>query len=162
MPTARHLVGCAVLRGRVYVLAGAGNEGENVLDTVECYDPKTRAWTTCAPLPTRLKRLQCVVAGDTLYALGGEAGGVYQVRHFKGEIPRGSIVVANHSRLRLCRRAPCTSTTWPRTRGARGLHACAPRAAPFPPSACPRMPTPSLTAIRPGLLLTCSILLCVF
>jgi N-acetylneuraminic acid mutarotase len=90
MPTPRHLVGCAVVGPLLYVVGGAGDDSENVLDVVEAFDVMTETWHSCCPLPVKLKRLMCGVTNNHLCVIGGEIAGAYQVVH----IPMGSLHVA--------------------------------------------------------------------
>jgi hypothetical protein len=68
MPTARYYLAAAVVNGRIYVIGGFG---ETCQAAVECYDPKTNAWTTVAPLSTPKYAIAAASIGNKLYALGG-------------------------------------------------------------------------------------------
>ena len=75
MPMARG--GLVVVRGpdgRFYAIGGYGSTafGSSYLSTVEIYDPKTNAWTTGAPMPTRRGYMAATLGPDGLiYVIGG-------------------------------------------------------------------------------------------
>lgn len=72
MPTPRFFASAAVYRGRIFV--GGGTMGWGRSAVVEVYDTKRDNWYV-APQLGRARDTQLVVAGDSLYALGGYAGG---------------------------------------------------------------------------------------
>jgi len=68
-PTPR-LVGCyAVIKGKLYV--AGGNNGSN-LTLNESYTPKTKSWTTLAPMPEGIQiNAASAEAGGRLFCFGG-------------------------------------------------------------------------------------------
>ena len=73
LPQPRDSAGAAALGGRLYVAGGfivADGTGETTA-SVLAFDPRTRAWTAVAPMPTAREKLRLVAAGRHLYAIGG-------------------------------------------------------------------------------------------
>ena len=70
-------VAAAALAGKIYVAGGFAElslsniASLTVSDAVEVYDPQADAWTTAAPLPTRLHHAGVVAVGKHLYVIGG-------------------------------------------------------------------------------------------
>lgn len=60
----------AVLGGRIYV-AGGIREGNATSDRAYRYDPSADRWERIADLPSPRHHMPLVVAGDSLYAIGG-------------------------------------------------------------------------------------------
>ena len=57
----------------LYVVGGRGPGG--LLNTVECYDPKTKRWSALPPMPTARCRMGAAVLGGKLYVVGGMGAG---------------------------------------------------------------------------------------
>jgi energy-converting hydrogenase Eha subunit A len=72
MPTPRGYLGVGVVNGELYAVGG--DVGNNVLATVEAYDPVRNSWTTRAPLPIARDRLGVGSVNGVLYAVGGNPG----------------------------------------------------------------------------------------
>merc|ERR1712129_534194 len=72
MPTARYTCTAATNSGRLFVIGG--QDGMDVLTTVECYDPKLRIWSSFASLPFPCYGCAAASAGGTLYVMGGHNG----------------------------------------------------------------------------------------
>lgn len=66
MPTARSLLGAAVVDGKIYVVGGQG--GIN-----EVYDPATNTWATMSPLPSQRTSFGIVTYANKIYVIGGYA-----------------------------------------------------------------------------------------
>jgi|ERR1022692_3466260 len=64
----------AVANGILYASGGSINGG--FLNTVEAYNPATKAWTTKASMPTARYGLAAGVVTRILYAVGGNNGNV--------------------------------------------------------------------------------------
>jgi Invasin, domain 3/Kelch motif len=113
MPTPREGLAVGVVNGILYAIGGnargpaasgatigAGKRGtafnlqgsENVLNTVEAYDPATDTWTTRAPMPTARSQLAVAVVNGILYAIGGQsaAAGFTTVEAYDPETNRWS------------------------------------------------------------------------
>ena len=94
MPTPREGLAVGVVNGILYAIGGntrgpaapqaairSGRRGtafnlqgsENVLNTVEAYDPATDTWTTRASMPTARSQLAVAVVNGLLYAIGGQS-----------------------------------------------------------------------------------------
>lgn len=76
LPRPRGAAAAAALGGLLYVAGGlvaVGSIREVVTASVLAYDPRTRKWTSVAPMPTPRWRLRLVEAGGHLYAIGGES-----------------------------------------------------------------------------------------
>jgi N-acetylneuraminic acid mutarotase len=71
MPTARNLLGVAVVNEKIYAIGGQTN---TPTDANEQYDPQTNNWTTKMPMPTA--RYNCAVAelNGKIYVIGGLVG----------------------------------------------------------------------------------------
>jgi len=69
LQTARQEVAVAAAGGRVYVFGGIS--GEEVLDSVEEYDPGANRWRFVAPLPEPLHHAAAATVGDSIYVIGG-------------------------------------------------------------------------------------------
>jgi glucose/arabinose dehydrogenase len=78
MPTPRHHLASAVVDGKLYAIGGRNsNRTFNAnLDANEVYDPKSNAWTSLQPMPTKRSGL-CVASsssvGGDIYVIGGES-----------------------------------------------------------------------------------------
>jgi energy-converting hydrogenase Eha subunit A len=70
MPTSRVGIGAAVVNNIIYVIGG-GTGINNVVGTVEAYDPATNTWTTKAPMPTPRVDLGIATVNGKIYAIGG-------------------------------------------------------------------------------------------
>jgi N-acetylneuraminic acid mutarotase len=73
--SSRTEVAGAELGGRLYVVGGFGQGG----DQVEAYDPRTDQWERRAPLPVSIHHAAAVTVGGRLYVVGGYAGGQWAV-----------------------------------------------------------------------------------
>jgi len=58
--------------GRVF--AAGGFDGQNIVNSVEAYDPRMKNWMTVAPLLTPRSAGSCVALGDRLWVMGGSSG----------------------------------------------------------------------------------------
>jgi N-acetylneuraminic acid mutarotase len=76
MPLARQELACAVLDGKVYVIAGFTGSGTSTSD-VQVYDPATDTWGSAAPLPIATNHNAAAVAAGKLYAFGGTSNHVF-------------------------------------------------------------------------------------
>lgn len=70
----RQETGVAALGGRLYVVGGFNDRNE-IVSSVEVYDPGTDAWTGAAPLPRPLHHANVAVSAGKLYVLGALTGG---------------------------------------------------------------------------------------
>jgi N-acetylneuraminic acid mutarotase len=70
MPTARGNLATAEVDGLVYAIGGLG-EGDNTLDVVEKFDPRSGRWTTSRPLPQPRDGPGAAGLGGLLYVAGG-------------------------------------------------------------------------------------------
>ena len=70
MEDKRYFAAAAVLDGKIYVTGGRDDDDE-VLETVEVYDPRTRSWSEAAELEEARYGHATVVLEGTLYVLGG-------------------------------------------------------------------------------------------
>ncbi|XP_069890765.1 kelch-like protein 35 [Dipodomys merriami] len=70
LPTAVSSAAVAPCAGRLYVIAGAGQDGLNT-NTVQCLDPKEDQWSLRSPAPFSLRCLEAVSLEDTIYVVGG-------------------------------------------------------------------------------------------
>lgn len=70
MQSQRCSAGVAVLGGKLYAVGG--RDGASCLRTVECYDPHTNKWTSCASMTRRRGGVGVAVANGFLYAMGGQ------------------------------------------------------------------------------------------
>ena len=76
----RSALGCDALRGKIYVAGGygpgtpgSGHQNE-LVKTVEMFDPKVKKWTTVAKLETPRAHVCCVTFQGKLWAVGGYDG----------------------------------------------------------------------------------------
>ena len=79
MSAPRWSLGIATLGGLLYAVGGSGSNNE-LLSTVEAYDPVTNSWATRASLPVARSGLRLLAVGGKLYALGGWDGSGYSNR----------------------------------------------------------------------------------
>lgn len=70
MPTPRAEVASAVIDGKIYVVGGFTESGQNS-DVVEVYDPATDSWSNIEPMPERLDHAMAAAANGKLYVMGG-------------------------------------------------------------------------------------------
>ena len=68
--------GVAVVSGKIYVVGGESVDN-NMLNTVEVYDPATNAWTAAAPMGMARDSFGVAVLGGKIYAAGGYDGDNY-------------------------------------------------------------------------------------
>ena len=76
MPTARLCLSTSVINGKIYAIGGAiairvQPRGQEVVSTVEEYDPVTDNWTTKSPMPTPRWGLSSSTVNGKIYAIGG-------------------------------------------------------------------------------------------
>jgi N-acetylneuraminic acid mutarotase len=73
MPTARELMGAAVVNGKIYVIGGEKPSGarDQSLSSNEMYDPDSDTWTTKAPMPTPRDSFGIVAYQNKIYVIGG-------------------------------------------------------------------------------------------
>ena len=76
MPTPRAALSTGVVNGKIYAIGGYDDpvHPDNVLSTVEEYDPVTDTWTPRENMPTARSRLVALVVNEKIYAIGGSAG----------------------------------------------------------------------------------------
>ena len=86
LPSSRTEVTGAELGGRLYVIGGFGQGG----DQVEVYDPRADRWERRAPLPAPLHHAAAVAVGARLYVVGGYAGGQWAVQDTMFEYDPGT------------------------------------------------------------------------
>uniref|UniRef100_A0A4W3HZ07 Kelch like family member 1 n=1 Tax=Callorhinchus milii TaxID=7868 RepID=A0A4W3HZ07_CALMI len=67
--------GVAVIDDKLYVVGG--RDGLKTLNTVECYDSKTKTWTALPPMSTHRHGLGVAVLEGPMYAVGGHDGWSY-------------------------------------------------------------------------------------
>ena len=70
MPTPSAEVASAVINGKIYVVGGFTESGQNS-DVVEVYDPATDSWSSIEPMPERLDHAMAAAANGKLYVMGG-------------------------------------------------------------------------------------------
>jgi N-acetylneuraminic acid mutarotase len=69
MPTARSVLGVAVVDGKIYAIGGYN--GKSYLGTNEVYDPTTNTWETKTPMPTPRINFGIAVFQNKIYCIGG-------------------------------------------------------------------------------------------
>lgn len=57
---------------KIYVTGGFN--GQECMNTVECYDPKTNVWTHVTPMQTSRSGVSCIAYHERLYVIGGFNG----------------------------------------------------------------------------------------
>ena len=89
MPTKRGAAVAAEANGKIYVIGGATTAPgakepyinfttrQNVLGTVEEYDPKTNTWRTRAPMPTPRNHMGVGSVNGKIYVIGGRVGAAF-------------------------------------------------------------------------------------
>lgn len=70
MPTPRYEAYPCVVDGTIYLIGGARHRNE-VLNTVEVYDPATDTWESKSPMPTARQGASCSVVAGMIYIIGG-------------------------------------------------------------------------------------------
>lgn len=77
----RSALGCDALRGKIYVAGGygPGTTTNQLVSSVEMYDPQVKHWVTVAPLKTPRAHVCCVTYQGKLWAVGGYDG--HQASH---------------------------------------------------------------------------------
>jgi N-acetylneuraminic acid mutarotase len=70
MPTARSMLGVAVVDGKIYAIGGISGT-QNILGTNEVYDPKTNTWSSKTPMPTHRHSFGISVFQNKIYCIGG-------------------------------------------------------------------------------------------
>ena len=70
MPTPRAEVASAVIDGRIFIVGGFTENGQNS-DIVEVYDPVTDTWSSIEPMPERLDHAMAAAVNGKLYVIGG-------------------------------------------------------------------------------------------
>ncbi|EUB64166.1 Kelch-like ECH-associated protein [Echinococcus granulosus] len=74
LPSPRSGLAAASVRGCVYLVGGRNNNNEqSKVDAphMDCYDPTTNRWHTCAPMSVPRNRVAVGVVDDMIYAIGG-------------------------------------------------------------------------------------------
>jgi hypothetical protein len=71
MPTARLMLACAAVGGKIYAIGGDLNFVSSPLKIVEEYDPATDTWTRKADMPTARSGLAAAAVDDKIYVIGG-------------------------------------------------------------------------------------------
>ena len=72
LSTARNRLAAAEAGGLVYAIGG--DDGDNILASVEEYDPETDTWSTVASLSTARQSPAAAEATGLVYAIGGDDG----------------------------------------------------------------------------------------
>lgn len=57
---------------KIYITGGFN--GQECMNTVECYDPNTNVWTLVTPMQTRRSGVSCIAYHECLYVIGGFNG----------------------------------------------------------------------------------------
>ena len=70
MPTARSMLGVAVVDGKIYAIGGISGT-QNILGTNEVYDPETNTWSSKTPMPTHRHSFGISVFQNKIYCIGG-------------------------------------------------------------------------------------------
>jgi N-acetylneuraminic acid mutarotase len=70
MPTARSMLGVAVVDGKIYAIGGASGT-QNILGTNEVYDPAADKWSSKTPMPTPRCLFGIAVYQNKIYCIGG-------------------------------------------------------------------------------------------
>jgi N-acetylneuraminic acid mutarotase len=76
LPVPRGAAAAASLGGLLYVAGGSipvTAKDDEITASVVAFNPRTKSWTTVAPMPTARWRLRLVAAGGNLYAIGGQS-----------------------------------------------------------------------------------------
>ncbi|VDD80367.1 unnamed protein product [Mesocestoides corti] len=73
LPSPRSGLAACSVRGCVYLVGGRNNNEQNNVDAphMDCYDPTTNKWRTCAPMSVPRNRVAVGVVDDMIYAIGG-------------------------------------------------------------------------------------------
>ncbi len=73
LPSPRSGLAACSVRGCVYLVGGRNNHQQGNVDAphMDCYDPTTNKWRTCAPMSVPRNRVAVGVVDDMIYALGG-------------------------------------------------------------------------------------------
>jgi len=71
MQAERYGHAAAVVNGKIYIIGG-WNDADEILSTVEEYDPITERWRYRADLPTPRAGLTAAVVNNKIYAIGGQ------------------------------------------------------------------------------------------
>ncbi|MBT2287954.1 hypothetical protein J7E73_02175 [Paenibacillus albidus] len=69
----RRYTDSSVINGKVYVLGGI-NGSDNILNTLEVYDPTIEKWVLKKEMPTKRWGLSVTNLNNELYAIGGFVG----------------------------------------------------------------------------------------
>lgn len=73
MTEARHTHASVVIHEKILVIGGV-DRNDNILNSVEHYDPGTNKWTRAASMNERRSAFQTGVINSSLYVLGGCGG----------------------------------------------------------------------------------------
>jgi N-acetylneuraminic acid mutarotase len=65
-----------VVKNVLYVIGGSNNGGGDLFNAVWAYNPKTKAWTSKAVMPTARCSAAATVENNIIYVIGGYASGV--------------------------------------------------------------------------------------
>ncbi|CAL8097172.1 unnamed protein product [Calicophoron daubneyi] len=73
IPSPRSGLSACSVRGCVYLVGGRNNNEQGNIDAphMDCYDPVTNTWHTCAPMSVPRNRVAVGVIDDLIYAVGG-------------------------------------------------------------------------------------------
>ncbi|MXQ65705.1 hypothetical protein GQ466_16895 [Actinomadura rayongensis] len=81
LPVKRAEVGVAAIGGRLYVVGGTVQQGDEAptwaSTVVQSYDRRQDRWSSCAPLPRPLTHVGVAALGERLYAFGGFTNAVH-------------------------------------------------------------------------------------
>lgn len=69
----RHTHASVVIYGKILVIGGVGRN-DDMLNSVESYDPDTLQWSLVASMNERRSAFQTGVINGTVYVLGGRGG----------------------------------------------------------------------------------------
>jgi N-acetylneuraminic acid mutarotase len=75
LPSQRNHIAGAAINGRIHIIGGRLGNGLSPLksDAHEVFDPRTRTWTTAAPMPSGRSGINGVMARGCFHVWGGEA-----------------------------------------------------------------------------------------
>lgn len=73
MNVARHTHASVVIHSKILVIGGV-DSNDDMLNSVECYDPDTLRWTRAASMNERRSAFQTGVINSSVYVLGGSGG----------------------------------------------------------------------------------------
>ena len=74
MPTGRQHLTSATYDGKIYVFGGEGISNNQMLTTLEMYDPGANSWSARAPMPGAIGFCNAATVGTKIYVIGGWNG----------------------------------------------------------------------------------------